>query len=251
MGPRALDWVDDAALGAEMAGQVLAATETTSSALTFIVYELVRQPALLERLRAELDGLPPSSAAGADDKEADRLAALPFLDACIKEGLRFRPLVALTGSRVVPAGGLDVLGYQLPAGTVVATQALSMSRQRPDLFPHADEYDLTRWLTADADAVADADAEADAEAKKTAAESILRQRRALLVPFGVGARRCPGGNMALDQMRLLLAALVRNFHLALAPETTPAAMAPFEANGYRSRHDACHLIFTPREKVTV
>ena len=157
----------------------------------------------------------------------DQLDTLPLLDACIREGLRFRPPVALTGSRLVPYGGLDILGYHIPAGTVVTTQSLSMSRQRPDLFPRADEYNPTRWLT-------DGD------------EKLLRDRRALLVPFGVGTRRCPGGNMAVDQMRLLLAALVRTFHIALAPQTTPDAMAPFEANGYRSRHDACHLLFTPR-----
>ncbi|KXS19848.1 cytochrome P450 [Gonapodya prolifera JEL478] len=133
------------------------------------------------------------------------LETLPFLDACIRKDLRFQPPVALTGSRLVPQGGMD--------GTVLTMQSLSMSRQRPDLFPHAEEYDATRWIGAD----------------------VLAERRALLVAFGVGARRCPGGNMAVDQMRLLLAAL-----------TTPEIMAPFEANGYRSRHDACHLFFTPR-----
>lgn len=53
-------------------------------------------------------------------------------------------------------------------------------------------------------------------------------------------------SMAIYQMRLLIATVVRNFKLAVAPETTPKSMAPFEANGFRSKHDACHLIFTLR-----
>ncbi|EUC45054.1 hypothetical protein COCMIDRAFT_26727 [Bipolaris oryzae ATCC 44560] len=202
-------------LGAEMAGQVLAATETTSSALAFIYYELAKNQQLQKMLYREL-----IAHEGYED-----LDTLKLLDACIKEGLRFRPPVALTGSRCIPKGGLEVLGYYLPAGTVVTTQSLSMSRQRPDLFPDFDAYNPLRWM--------DEDDEFSAERKK------------LVVPFGVGARRCPGGNMATYQMRLILVATIRAFRITLAPETTPQAMEPFEANGYRSRHDRCDLIFTP------
>ncbi|KAF1360989.1 cytochrome P450 monooxygenase-like protein [Lizonia empirigonia] len=201
-------------LGAEMAGQVLAATETTSSALAFTYYELARNQSLQQDLYLELC---------AHDRY-EELDSLKLLDACIKEGLRFRPPVALTGSRMVPEGGLSVLGYFLPAGTVVTTQSLSMSRQRPDLFLDFDSYNPRCWLE-DEDSA---------------------EKRRLLVPFGIGARRCPGGNMATYQMRLILAATFRAFRITLAPKTTPESMAPFEANGYRSRHDRCDLMFTPR-----
>lgn len=201
-------------LGAEMAGQILAATETTSSALAYIFYELAKNQALQTRLRAEL----------LTHEGYEELESLKFLDACIREGLRFRPPVALTGSRAVPAGGLEVCGYYLPAGTVVTTQALSMSRQRKDLFPDYDVYNPQRSV--------------DDEANES-------ERRKLWVPFGIGARKCPGGNMAMYQMRLILAATMRRFVVTIAPETTPDKMEPFEANGYRSRHDRCDLIFTP------
>ena len=207
-------WTDPE-IGAEMAGQVLAATETTSSALAFIYYELSKNPSLQEELYEEV----------AAHEGYEELDSCKLLCACINEGLRFRPPVALTGSRLVPDGGINVLGHHLPAGTVVTTQSLSMSRQRPDLFPDFDTYNPRRWLVED---------EYSAERKKH------------LVPFGVGARRCPGGNMATYQMRVILAATFRAFKVELAPETTPEAMAPFEANGYRSRHDRCDLIFKPR-----
>ncbi|KAK6073821.1 cytochrome p450 monooxygenase [Seiridium cupressi] len=201
-------------LSAEMAGQVLAATETTSSALTFILYELAKNPSLLAEVEEEVKAV---------DLDGE-LDSLKLLDSCIKEGLRFRPPVALTGSRLVPKGGLNILGYYLPEGTVVTTQSLSMSRQRPDLFPDYNDFNPKRWVD-------------DAKAA---------ERRNLSVPFGVGARRCPGSNMALYQMRLILAAILSSFEIRIAPETTPKMMEPFEANGYRSRHDRCDLIFIPR-----
>ncbi|PBP19145.1 putative cytochrome p450 monooxygenase protein [Diplocarpon rosae] len=207
---------ENSVISAEIAGQVLAATETTSSALAFIFYYLARDPSLVEAIYEELQ-----TVEGLKDLEG-----LKMLNACITEGLRYRPPVALTGSRVVPRGGLDVLGYFLPAGTVVTTQSLSLSRQRPDLFPNYDEFDPTRWLNDD-----DQNSE----------------RRRCLAPFGIGARRCPGANMANYQMRMILAAAIRAFRLSVAPETTPVSMAPFEANGFRSRLDACRLIFTPRD----
>ncbi|KFA71883.1 hypothetical protein S40288_09193 [Stachybotrys chartarum IBT 40288] len=203
-----------AEISAEMAGQLLAATETTSSALAFIFYELAKNQSLLDKLYHEL--LDVSNTALDDAK---------LLDACITEGLRFRPPVALTGSRVAPKGGLEVLGYFIPEGTVITTQSLSMSRQRPDLFPNFDVFDPTRWMVTDN----------------------LQERRRLSAPFGLGARRCPGGNMAIYQMRLILAAVVRSFTVEVAPETTPESMAPFEANGFRSRYDQCCLTFRPRE----
>ncbi|RMZ83162.1 hypothetical protein DV738_g1153, partial [Chaetothyriales sp. CBS 135597] len=204
-------------ISAEMAGQVLAATETTSSALAFIFYYLAQDPGLVEAIYDELQ-----SVDGFEDLEN-----LKMLNACITEGLRFRPPVALTGSRIVPCGGLYILGYYLPAGTVVTTQSLSLSRQRPDLFPNYDEFDPIRWLGNDA--------------------QVHTERRRCLAPFGMGARRCPGGNMATFQMRMIIAAVIRTFRLSVAPETTPMSMAPFEANGFRSQRDACRLIFIPRD----
>ncbi|KAK1216780.1 hypothetical protein PQX77_020585 [Marasmius sp. AFHP31] len=205
-------------IAAEMAGQVLAATETTSSTLAFIFYELAKHPEVQEKLWDELQTV----------NGNDHLESLVYLDAAIKEGLRFRPPVALTGSRVVGGNGIVLMGHFIPPGTVVTTQALSFTRQRPDLFPDSDTFYPDRWLLRD---------------------EHYDERRKLLVPFGVGTRRCPGGNMAVYQMRLIIAGVVRAFRVYLAPETTPEKMAPFEANGFRSRYDRCDLIFEPRETI--
>ncbi|KAJ4324097.1 hypothetical protein N0V84_004063 [Fusarium piperis] len=185
-----------AEISAEMAGQILAATETTSSALAFIFYYLAGTPALVEALYEELQSA----------EKLNGLENLKLLNACITEGLRFRPPVALTGSRVVPSGGLNILGYYLPSGTVVTTQSLSLSRQRPDLFPNYDEFDPWRWLDDN--------------------PTLISERRRCLAPFGMGARRCPGGNMASFQMRMILAAVVRSFRLRMSTNIHTARSGP-------------------------
>ncbi|KXJ85320.1 cytochrome P450 [Microdochium bolleyi] len=150
---------DPTEISAEMAGQILAAI-TTSSALAFIFYCLAREPNLVDALYDELQ-----SAEGLKDLEG-----LQLLNACITEGLRFRPPVALTGSRVVPPGGLSIMGYFVPAGTVVTTQSLSLSRQGRDLFPNYDEYDPARWLEDD---------------------KLISERRRCLAPFGMAPGAAP------------------------------------------------------------
>lgn len=210
---KGVKWTRDE-ISAEMAGQTLAATDTTGSALTFIFYELAKNTSLQDSIYQELRTHP----------DNDNLDSIKLLGACVTEGLRFRPPVALTGSRVVPKGGLDILGYYIPEGTVITTQSLSMSRQRPDLFPNYGVFDPSCWLE----------------------EERLVERRRLTVPFGIGARRCPGNNMATYQMRLIIAAVIREYKITVAPETTPESMAPYEINGFRTRFDQCFLMFTPR-----
>lgn len=52
--------------------------------------------------------------------------------------------------------------------------------------------------------------------------------------------------MATYQMRLIIAAVLREFKVCIAPETTPESMTCFEANGFRSRYDKSSLMFIPR-----
>ena len=50
----------------------------------------------------------------------------------------------------MPVGGsnsepLDIMGYTIPPGTIVATQAWSMHRDE-DVFPNSDRFMPERWL---------------------------------------------------------------------------------------------------------
>jgi cytochrome P450 len=99
----------------------------------------------------------------------------------------------------------DLMGYALPPGTVVATQAWSSHRD-PTVFPAPETFLPERWLeTGD---------------NNEQLETMNRH----MMPFGVGSRVCGGQNFAQMVLRIAIAAIVRNFDLLSPVETTEKSM---------------------------
>ena len=105
---------------------LLAGHETTATALAWTFDLLLRNPATLARLTAEVD-------AGDDT----------YMRAVISESLRLRPVVPLAGRRL--ASDLNVDGLSLPAGTDV-TPAIWLTHTRPDLYPEPYAFRPERFL---------------------------------------------------------------------------------------------------------
>ncbi|KAJ7257751.1 cytochrome P450 [Mycena rebaudengoi] len=152
------------------------------------------------------------------------LQELPYLAAFIQEGLRVYTVIPSLLERVVPpTGNFQLMGYDLPPGTIVGTQAWSMHKS-PTVFPDPEHFSPQRWLD-------------DAEPARSL-------RLAHLMPFGAGSRACVGQQLAHAMLRIVLVGIVRNFNIEADPSTTPASMstklAGFPASG------RCKLILTPR-----
>jgi cytochrome P450 len=105
---------------------LLAGHETTATALAWTFDLLLRNPATLARLTAEVD-------AGDDT----------YMRAVISESLRLRPVVPLAGRRL--ASDLNVDGLSLPAGTDV-TPAIWLTHTRADLYPEPYAFRPERFL---------------------------------------------------------------------------------------------------------
>ena len=105
---------------------LLAGHETTATALAWTFDLLLRHPAQLRRLQADL-------AEGSED----------YLRAVISESLRLRPVVPLAGRRLHTA--LRVDGYDLPEGTDV-TPAIWLAHTRADIYPEPLEFRPERFL---------------------------------------------------------------------------------------------------------
>lgn len=110
-----------------------------------------------------------------------------YLDAVIRETLRSRPL-ANDFTRVL-AQDAEVDGWALPAGTGVGV-AVSVLHYDPALYPDPEVFRPERFLDGN---------EPDPSA---------------WLPFGGGARRCPGANLAMMEMRVILATMLRAVRLA-------------------------------------
>jgi cytochrome P450 len=73
---------------------------------------LLRNPNILEKLVSEIRGAIKEE----EDLVIKNLIDLPYMNACIEEGLRIFPPVPVGLLRTVPEGGSDIDGNMIPGG---------------------------------------------------------------------------------------------------------------------------------------
>jgi cytochrome P450 family 135 len=120
------DALDDTELRDQLVTLLLAGHETTASALSWALYEVGRDRALLRRCQQ-----------AADDGDDE------WLEAVLKEAMRLHPVIPMVVRTLMqPAtiGGID-----LPAGATVAP-SIVMAHQKPDNHPDPWRFDPERFL---------------------------------------------------------------------------------------------------------
>lgn len=120
-------------------GYIVAGSDTTAVALTFLVWNICRNPEMQRKLVEELQQLP-------EDYHDQDLAKLPYLSQVIKETLRRHAPAPAGLPRLVPPGGATFAGTYLSGGSVVSTQAWSLHRN-PDVYPDPEKFDPDRWAS--------------------------------------------------------------------------------------------------------
>ncbi|KAK6440868.1 hypothetical protein LTR95_002910 [Oleoguttula sp. CCFEE 5521] len=170
------------------AGQILvvAGSVTTVHFLKSILYFIVANPSILERLNTELvqaipdaHHIPPTHV----------LAQLPYLTAVIKECSRLCDGASSRLARIAPDRDLHFQQWSIPRGTSISMSTW-LQHHNPDVFPDPDTFDPQRWL-------------GDRKLDK------------YLVNFSRGARGCLGINLARSEMYLTTATLIRRFDFEL------------------------------------
>lgn len=164
-------------LGSEAQQMIGAGVETVAWALTTSVFYIVASPACLAKLRAELISAIPDPAVL---PSSTALEKLPYLAACVKEGIRLSTGVSVRLPRVSPAREItyrDERGriWTIPRGTPVSMTTLDVLRDEDVFGGDANKFVPERWLGT------------PPRTKKTG-ESLSRY----FVPFGKGPRMCIG-----------------------------------------------------------
>lgn len=161
---------------------VSAGHDTSSSALTWTIYELAARPEMQERCRAEI-------LAATDDIGAGMLEKLAFLDKFIKEVLRlFSPtLVSLREA----AKDMVIEGVPITKGTSIVISPANIGRNTNVWGPDADTFDPDRWDRLEGDAASPY----------------------AFAAFNNGPRICPGRQQAMLQIKAILCELLRVFRL--------------------------------------
>ncbi|WP_040833974.1 cytochrome P450 [Nocardia brevicatena] len=166
----------------------VAGTETTSSALAWVLYVLAQHPDIEARLHAEVDTV----LAGRQPEYSD-LERLKFASSIVTETLRLYP-PAWFFTRKVTAAGVELGPYELPVGSTVALSPYLIHRQA-DLYDEPDRFDPDRWLP-----------------ERTAPPP------GALLPFGGGARKCIGEAFGMTEVVLALVIIASRWRLQVVPE---------------------------------
>ncbi|KAH0349680.1 benzoate 4-monooxygenase cytochrome P450, partial [Aureobasidium melanogenum] len=197
---RSADGMGDATAGmslremhANAAVFMMAGTETTATLLSGLTYYLLINPDKLAKLVAEIRG----SFTSESDITVDALAELPYLNACIEEGLRMYPPVSGSLPRKVPAEGATIAGTWVPGDVSVAVNQRAIYQSTTN-FRSPASFVPERFL---------------------GDPKYANDNFAALQPFSVGPRNCIGKNLAYHEMRLLLTMMLFNFDISLEEES--------------------------------
>lgn len=188
---------------------LLAGSETTSVSVTWAMYFLSLDAALLQQAREEATAyfgpvLKDSSSVdfakfllGDDQNKAHLKSRFPFCAACFKEVLRLCGPAAFVGLQLVD----DTKSVEMSNGIVVQPgdtlfcYADGVQRD-PEVFEDPERFNPGRWI--------------DSSPEK------LEAMNAHYFSFGAGPRVCPGMGLAYFEGELILAALISCFDFELA-----------------------------------
>ncbi|XP_065371244.1 cytochrome P450 CYP12A2-like isoform X2 [Calliphora vicina] len=176
---------------------LMAGVDTTSSTFTGLLLCMAEYPEKQEKLRQEVLNILPHK-----DSEFDEnaLKNMPYLRACIKESLRYYPLVV--GNARVPANDVVLGGYRVPKGTQVSMCTTTLTRDG-NHYSRPNEYLPERWLRSSQE---DANSSECAHALKPSTPFVH-------LPFGFGARSCIGRRIVEMELELGIARMLRNFQI--------------------------------------
>ena len=177
---------------------LLAGEDTTANTLAWLIYLLQRNPISLLKAKQEVLALAPDPGS----YSMDLMEKLVFLEACISETMRLKP--------VAPVMVLQALRDTAVGDVAVPKETLVMGVLRHDSvserhFHNPQAFEPQRWLP-------DAPQPLEAVAKRAA------------MPFGSGPRMCPGRYLALLEMKLAMAMLLASFDIQAVdtPDGGPA-----------------------------
>ncbi|KAF2837252.1 cytochrome P450 [Patellaria atrata CBS 101060] len=167
-----------------------AGADTISSALQAFFYHAIRTPGVYNQLRKEVDEAQARGELSAVVSHAEA-QNLPYLQATIKEALRFHTPIGFGFPRVAPAGGITILDRHFPEGVTLSVNPWVIHRNKELFGDDADVFNPDRWM--------------DAERAK--------EMNKYMIPFGAGYNQCPGRHLAHMELSKLTATLVRDFDI--------------------------------------
>jgi len=188
------EYFSDEVVGEHLIFLLLAAHDTTTSALTMAAYYLANDQQWQERLREE--------ALATGSLSYDDLAQVPDLQNSFHEVLRMNPPVPSLMRRTVKP--VEVGGFELPPHTMVQVSPLYTHRME-QYWSRPHDYDPDRF-----------------------ARQEHKQHSFLWAPFGGGAHKCIGLHFADMLYKCALSAILRRYRFSfVSPDQYPGRIQHF------------------------
>ncbi|KAH9476428.1 Cytochrome P450 monooxygenase [Psilocybe cubensis] len=167
-----------------------AGTETLATTMLSLILCLMKSPAVLKKAQNEIDELIGSKRLPV----ANDIEELPYIQAIIKEVLRFRPSIP-TGIPHAPLNDCHYGGYTIPKGSAIFINTWAIFHD-PDLFERPDDFWPERYLLTP-------------DGTKPGLNKDYNIRSSL--SFGSGKRLCPGMNFARTSLNVAVMRLIWAF----------------------------------------
>ncbi|KAF9930076.1 hypothetical protein FBU30_000913 [Linnemannia zychae] len=200
------DFLNDDDLLAQAKTFIGAGHDTTCVSVAWMLHVLSTRPEVQSRLRQEF--LTNIGRPTADSKRTlsyDALNALPYLNACIKELMRFIPPIPNT-SRVASRDDV-ILGYHIPKGTEIWIFPAAIHKLKCVYGDDAEEFKPERWMDP---------YDLTVEQRQTI-KTVTSDMMWAYMPFLVGPRSCIGSKLALIEIKVILYYLLSDFEFFPSP----------------------------------
>jgi cytochrome P450 len=179
--------MSDALILSESMQLLVAGHETSSNALSWLLYLLSSRPDCLEKVRQEFD-----SVLGEAPLSHGDVPKFEFVTQVIQEALRLYPPFWMIDREAVQDDRVGEVA--IPQGSMVIVYVYG-AHHAPRYWQNPENFDTERFTKA-------------AEKQRTPFT---------FLPFGGGPRGCIGGNYAMLQILMILSDLVRKYDFQLAP----------------------------------
>lgn len=179
-------------------GFLIAGRDTTSQALSWFLYILTQHPDVEKKIREELvRELPGLMSGEIECPSMEQSHKLMYMEAALNESLRLSPPVPGNLKQAMK----DVVlsdGTFVKAGWSVSVAPYTLARMKGVWGPEAREYKPERWI--------------DPATGKIIAVSAYK-----FATFNAGPRMCLGMNLAMMEVKIVVASLLTKFGLELVP----------------------------------
>ncbi|KAJ9615092.1 hypothetical protein H2200_001166 [Cladophialophora chaetospira] len=180
-----------------------AGSDTSATSMRATLLNIMTNPRVYRTLMAEIDdaianGRIPS---GPTDIITEAQAKeLPYLQACIKEGLRWYPAVTGELSKEVPPQGDTICGYFVPGGTKLGSSIKAVHRNSTLFSPDPESFRPERWILS-----------SQPNGHEKSEEKLKEMERNNDLVFGYGKYQCLGKPVALMELNKVFVELLRRF----------------------------------------